>query len=673
MVFYTAVIISLIYCTALSNCQDGNSQDFEGPSNNSQTVSHVDFDYPETNLWLISEDDPIPVRLRERWSAGHSASSFQIQNNARTDRGILPFNLPLNSENLSHLTLSVPLQLKGINYGTANQKRSSDGNDAVATQYPDAVLVQLPADITNGLWERPQRPFLESEKTKQSAPHKNTGTVRNNLPVKELNSRLPVTGNQPLENTDSQRERYIPHQTPPVLSVSSVGILPGSSSRTDYNGEEILILSEPIRSHLQNGYDGVTHRSDVGQEEYSNILTGEDIEFLQRLGILSSLAFEPRNSTIRFSSTDNFKREYESNPFPIDNDGKSYTVHPEKNDSSDFVLIDLSQFSASDYQKNIRENSTPDHAVFRISPYLLLPSQNENSFNKSKEFINSVIDNELIKIFQNLTQNTEDLLNVSFLESSTFLANLPKQSRKENSSTDLHFIQLEADDLATEINSSKEKIEKEHSAAAISGIPTSVKLNNDRNDALHVNNQVSSTSLVNQGKIQPRLLDRSDILHDNTQFTAKPLINGRVPARLPENTNTKENEVFQKVLEKAMPVSESKFKILKKLENFSHPYFFGFRQNDGNGTIQHRNETSDAQGVVKGSYGYRDALGVYRNVNYIADDNGFHAVVKTNEPGTVSHSTADAVVMSEVPPLAALLKMRAYVKPKVSSESRGKQ
>lgn len=35
-----------------------------------------------------------------------------------------------------------------------------------------------------------------------------------------------------------------------------------------------------------------------------------------------------------------------------------------------------------------------------------------------------------------------------------------------------------------------------------------------------------------------------------------------------------------------------------------------------------------------GSYGYTDAYGVYRKVDYVADENGFRATIRSNEPGT---------------------------------------
>ncbi|XP_035216067.1 fibrous sheath CABYR-binding protein-like [Stegodyphus dumicola] len=84
------------------------------------------------------------------------------------------------------------------------------------------------------------------------------------------------------------------------------------------------------------------------------------------------------------------------------------------------------------------------------------------------------------------------------------------------------------------------------------------------------------------------------------------------------------------------------------------PYEFGYEMNDGNGTDQHRQEIADETGAVKGSYGYKDPLGVYRLVNYFADQNGFRAFIQTNEPGVANPGSADVVVMAEVPPPRAL-------------------
>ena len=77
------------------------------------------------------------------------------------------------------------------------------------------------------------------------------------------------------------------------------------------------------------------------------------------------------------------------------------------------------------------------------------------------------------------------------------------------------------------------------------------------------------------------------------------------------------------------------------------PYNFIFNHNDGHGTSQHREEEKNEDGVVRGSYGYRDATGIYRHVSYEADKNGFHAVVRTNEPGVGNKNSADVAVVAQ--------------------------
>lgn len=81
------------------------------------------------------------------------------------------------------------------------------------------------------------------------------------------------------------------------------------------------------------------------------------------------------------------------------------------------------------------------------------------------------------------------------------------------------------------------------------------------------------------------------------------------------------------------------------------PYNFIFNHNDGLGTMQHREEKKDEDGVVRGSYGYRDAWGTYRHVSYEAGRNGFKAVVRTNEPGVKNRNSADVAVVAESPSL----------------------
>ncbi|KAH7947282.1 hypothetical protein HPB52_009748 [Rhipicephalus sanguineus] len=66
---------------------------------------------------------------------------------------------------------------------------------------------------------------------------------------------------------------------------------------------------------------------------------------------------------------------------------------------------------------------------------------------------------------------------------------------------------------------------------------------------------------------------------------------------------------------------------------------------DGYGT-QHREEKSNGLGGVKGSYGYTDAWGRFRQVHYVADKYGFRAKVLTNEPGTSNQHPAAVRMIS---------------------------
>ncbi|CAN7996632.1 unnamed protein product [Ixodes hexagonus] len=88
-----------------------------------------------------------------------------------------------------------------------------------------------------------------------------------------------------------------------------------------------------------------------------------------------------------------------------------------------------------------------------------------------------------------------------------------------------------------------------------------------------------------------------------------------------------------------------------------HPYSFGYDTVDEFGNKQYRHETSDANNFKRGSYGYTDANGIYRQVDYIADANGFRATVRTNEPGTAP--SAPAGVLYDAKPVPAPATVRA--------------
>ncbi|KAF8767259.1 Cuticle protein 16.8 like protein [Argiope bruennichi] len=71
-------------------------------------------------------------------------------------------------------------------------------------------------------------------------------------------------------------------------------------------------------------------------------------------------------------------------------------------------------------------------------------------------------------------------------------------------------------------------------------------------------------------------------------------------------------------------------------------------QREGQHGEQHREEVGDGKNV-KGSYGFTDARGIHRQVNYVADHAGFRAQVKTNEPGTANQNPAAVHIISDAP------------------------
>ncbi|GFX94902.1 uncharacterized protein TNCV_2379751 [Trichonephila clavipes] len=77
------------------------------------------------------------------------------------------------------------------------------------------------------------------------------------------------------------------------------------------------------------------------------------------------------------------------------------------------------------------------------------------------------------------------------------------------------------------------------------------------------------------------------------------------------------------------------------------PYKFGYSVKDKHGE-QHREEAGDGH-AVRGSYGFSDARGIHRQVNYVADHAGFRAQVKTNEPGTANQNPAAVQLISDAP------------------------
>lgn len=78
----------------------------------------------------------------------------------------------------------------------------------------------------------------------------------------------------------------------------------------------------------------------------------------------------------------------------------------------------------------------------------------------------------------------------------------------------------------------------------------------------------------------------------------------------------------------------------------AEPFAFDFKTLDNSGNGQYRKEESDKNGVVRGSYGYTDANGIYRHVDYVADQNGFRANIKSNEPGLIGETQPASIQLA---------------------------
>lgn len=80
------------------------------------------------------------------------------------------------------------------------------------------------------------------------------------------------------------------------------------------------------------------------------------------------------------------------------------------------------------------------------------------------------------------------------------------------------------------------------------------------------------------------------------------------------------------------------------------PYSISYEATDEQGGTQFKTESGDGSGNVQGNYGYFDSQGLYRQVEYTADQFGFRANIKTNEPGVGKESPADVNMIVEQTP-----------------------
>jgi len=89
------------------------------------------------------------------------------------------------------------------------------------------------------------------------------------------------------------------------------------------------------------------------------------------------------------------------------------------------------------------------------------------------------------------------------------------------------------------------------------------------------------------------------------------------------------------------------------------PYSFNYLSESEDGGSSSHQESSDGSGRVTGSYTVNNLEGHTRVVEYIADEDGFRAVVKSNEPGTANQNSADVTVESTAPEGAAVFNSAA--------------
>lgn len=99
------------------------------------------------------------------------------------------------------------------------------------------------------------------------------------------------------------------------------------------------------------------------------------------------------------------------------------------------------------------------------------------------------------------------------------------------------------------------------------------------------------------------------------------------------------------------------------------PFAWGYDINDGYGGAQYHKESGDEYGKRTGSYGYTDAYGIYRQVDYVADEHGFRATIKTNEPGTSNESPADVEMHAYEPPSNYYTQQQNYQAPKAAYQA----
>ncbi|XP_054709503.1 cuticle protein 10.9-like [Uloborus diversus] len=99
------------------------------------------------------------------------------------------------------------------------------------------------------------------------------------------------------------------------------------------------------------------------------------------------------------------------------------------------------------------------------------------------------------------------------------------------------------------------------------------------------------------------------------------------------------------------------------------PYSFNYMANTEDGGSSSHEENGDGAGRVTGSYTVSNLEGHTRTVEYVADEAGFRATIRTNEPGTANQNPADVVVESSAAEAGPVLTSAPAPKPPASTRT----
>ncbi|KAH7964673.1 hypothetical protein HPB49_000142 [Dermacentor silvarum] len=125
------------------------------------------------------------------------------------------------------------------------------------------------------------------------------------------------------------------------------------------------------------------------------------------------------------------------------------------------------------------------------------------------------------------------------------------------------------------------------------------------------------------------------------KYGFRAVVNTSEPGTAPMDSA---DAVFNAAPIKVLPVKAPQHSVAaQNIWGRSRTLFIGYDITDEFGTRLFYNEQSDNKNAKTGTYGYRDANGIFRTVSYVADADGYRATIETNKPGTAPGASADAV------------------------------